>query len=134
MDALLLSPSLFTSPRWFLLPPPQHRTMCFVTHLGLKEKVPDLNDKRRFLCMFTKCGAFILRIGMGVLFLLFCVFSCKDQVDWPGKEQQEVEGELGQKETRTFDSMVEEEESSITRMRWLRVRSLTAVRHQLKTN
>lgn len=75
MHALLLSPSLFMSPRWFLLPPPQHRTTCFVTHLGLKEKVPDLNDKRRFLCMFTKCGAFILRIGMGFfVFTFLCVF------------------------------------------------------------
>lgn len=41
--------------------------------------IADLNDKRRFLCMFTKCCAFILRIGMFIsfcsVFTFLCVFS-----------------------------------------------------------
>lgn len=69
-------------------------------------------------------------------FFCFCIYVCflvKTRVDWPGKEQEEVEGELGE-EMRTFDSMVEEEESSIMRNKWLRVKRLRAVSRQLKTN
>lgn len=42
--------------------------------------------------MFTNCGALLT----GMFFSVFTfLFSCKNQVDWPGKEQEEVESELG---------------------------------------
>lgn len=42
--------------------------------------------------MFINCGAFVDRDVFSVFTFLF---SCKNQVDWPGKEQEEVESELG---------------------------------------
>lgn len=75
--------------------------------------------------MFTKHGAFVDRY----IFL----FPCKDQVDWPGKEQEDVESELGQ-ELRTSDAMAEEEESSIMWTRELKARRMVDVHCQLKAN
>ena len=80
--------------------------------------------------MFTNCGAFVDRDVFSVFTFLF---SCKNQVDWPGKEQEEVESELGQ-EMRAFDTMAEEEKSSIMWTRELTARRLGDVHCQLKTN